>query len=79
VDRAIDWPVRFIGLSHRKIFHSYPEAFIIGVLSSQSFLGGFGGCLHVLLDNVDRSSKDLKLMEILPSIVKEVNRKYASE
>jgi hypothetical protein len=59
VDKAVDWPVRFLGASHRRLFHTVPESFIIGIISSQSLEGGISGIVHVILGHADSRSKGL--------------------
>jgi hypothetical protein len=58
VDKALDWPVRFLGPSHRKMFHSYSEAFVVGIFT-EGLEGGTAACIHVFLDQVDNRSKGL--------------------
>ncbi|UCE29058.1 MAG: hypothetical protein JSV85_07325 [Candidatus Bathyarchaeota archaeon] len=60
VDKAIDKPAKIMGRAHRKVNHTYWEAFVIGVLESATLKGGIAGCLHVLLDNVCSRHRDFK-------------------
>lgn len=51
VNWAIDYPVRFLGAGHRRIFHSIPEVIILGCMFDKNKLRGTcAGLLHLLLD-----------------------------
>jgi hypothetical protein len=56
VNQAIDWPIRFLGPSHRIMFHTIPEAFIIGLVVTGDVKGAIAGVAHVLTDNVSSST-----------------------
>lgn len=57
VDEIIDFPVKFLGPSHRKLFHTLPESFLLGLLMSGEIRGGLAGLLHVLTDNIDSNTR----------------------
>jgi hypothetical protein len=57
VDRGLDWPVKFMGRSHRKLFHTIPESIIIGLLLTGDVKGAMAGVLHVVTDTVDSGAK----------------------
>lgn len=57
VDAGLDWPVRLMGSSHRKLFHTLPQAFVIGLILTGDVEGGIAGVLHVITDNVDSDAK----------------------
>jgi hypothetical protein len=50
VDALIDWPVRFLGKSHRKLNHTLVEAIVIGFLASGEARGAAAGALHIVVD-----------------------------
>lgn len=50
VDTVIDWPVRYMGKSHRELNHSLLEATLIGLLVTGEVKGGAAGALHVMTD-----------------------------
>jgi len=57
VDAGLDWPVKLMGGSHRKLFHTLPQAFIIGLILTGDVKGGIAGVVHVITDNVDSGAK----------------------
>jgi hypothetical protein len=57
VNKTLDLPAMFLGGSHRKLLHSIPESFMVGVLLTGDLNGGIAGVLHVITDAVDSSAK----------------------
>jgi hypothetical protein len=57
VKRTLDLPVKVLGRSHRKLLHTIPESFLIGVLLTGELDGGISGVLHVVVDAVDSNAK----------------------
>jgi len=39
VDKAIDAPVKILGPAHRKLFHSIPTSFLVGVFTAGTLMG----------------------------------------
>jgi len=60
VDRAIDRPAKYWGRSHRKFFHTYDEAYIVGCNSSLKPNSGEAGILHVMTDKEYSKSKSFR-------------------
>ena len=60
VDKAIDQPVKWCGRSHRKYFHTFVEAYIIGCNSSLKPNSGEAGILHVMTDKEYSKSKSFR-------------------
>ena len=60
VHRAIDAPYAFLGRGHRKMFHTYKEAYIVGSLSSSDPWAGLAGLIHVWLDQECSKDKEFK-------------------
>jgi hypothetical protein len=57
VDKTIDYPVKFLGGSHRKVFHSIPQAFLLGLVLTGDVKGAISGVLHVATDLLDTTGK----------------------
>jgi hypothetical protein len=57
VSKTLDLPAKFLGGSHRRLLHSVPESFIVGVLLTGELDGGIAGILHVVVDATDSSAK----------------------
>jgi hypothetical protein len=57
VNRTLDLPVKVLGRSHRKLLHTIPESFLVGVLLTGDIDGGVSGVLHVVVDAVDGGVK----------------------
>jgi hypothetical protein len=57
VNKTLDLPVKVLGRSHRKLLHTIPEGFLVGVLLTGNIDGGISGVLHVVVDIVDSSVK----------------------
>ena len=57
VNKTLDLPSKFLGASHRKLLHSVPESFIVGVLLTGDLDGGVAGILHVIVDSADSTAK----------------------
>ena len=57
VDQGLDWPVKLMGSSHRKLFHTLPQAFLIGLILTGDAKGAMAGVLHVITDHVDSGAK----------------------
>ena len=57
VDKAMDWPARLMGRYHRRVLHTIPEGFIIGLLLTGNARGALAGALHVITDTVDSGAK----------------------
>jgi hypothetical protein len=55
VDIVIDLPSKFLGSSHRRIFHTPLEAALIGLFLSGDIRGAADGVLHILVDAVESS------------------------
>ena len=61
VSKALDLPSKYLGGSHRKLLHSGPESFVLGVLLTGDLDGGIAGVLHVIADAVDSgANKEVK-------------------
>jgi len=60
VHRALDYPTRFGVRPHRKLFHSVPEAVVVGAVASWSLGGGISGLLHILTDNLCSQNKGIE-------------------
>lgn len=53
VNNALDYPSRFLGAEHRKLFHDVPTACIIGLLFSNDKVKGVcAALLHLVADDV---------------------------
>lgn len=63
VHELIDQPYFWLGRKHRILFHTYPEAFIMGSLATLDPRGGLAGLLHVWVD--EQCSKDKAFMKWL--------------
>jgi len=50
VDTIIDWPVRYMGKSHRELNHGLIEATLIGLIITGEVKGGAAGALHTITD-----------------------------
>jgi hypothetical protein len=57
VDMVLDFPSRFLGRSHRRVLHTLPEAFLVGLIVSGQAEGGISAAVHVLTDLVDSVAK----------------------
>jgi hypothetical protein len=57
VNKTLDLPVKVLGRSHRKLLHTIPESFLVGVLLTGDIDGGISGVLHVVVDAVDSGVK----------------------
>ena len=57
VDMVLDWPVKLMGRSHRILFHSVPESFLIGLILTGEVRGAMAGVVHVITDTVDSGAK----------------------
>jgi hypothetical protein len=66
VHKAIDSGYAFLGPRHRRLFHTVPEAAIIGTLETGEIQGGVSGVVHVLLDR--ETSKHKTFKQILESL-----------
>jgi hypothetical protein len=60
VHKALDHPYIILGRKHRCIFHSLPEAFLVGSLVSSDLRGGLVGMLHTWLDTKCSENKEFK-------------------
>ena len=74
VNKTLDLPSKFLGKSHRKLLHSGPESFIVGVLLTGDLQGGFAGVLHVIADAVDSGAKK-KMKKIMKKGWREIGKK----
>jgi len=57
VDKVLDLPVVFLGRNHRKLFHSIPEAVILGLILTGHLNGSIAAVLHTTTDSVDSYAK----------------------
>jgi hypothetical protein len=57
VSIALDWPAKFMGCHHRKVFHTVHEGCIVGYLLTGDAKGAAAGALHVITDIVDSGVK----------------------
>jgi hypothetical protein len=57
VDAFLDFPSKILGGSHRRVMHTIPQAFLVGLILSQEAKGGVSGALHVIVDIVDSAAK----------------------
>lgn len=69
VNSAIDGPYKFLGKSHRVLFHDPISAVVVGFTNSKGFNGSLAGLLHVGVDWLCSQNKDIKkVLEVLPSL-----------
>ena len=65
VNRMIDFPVKWMGPSHRDLFHTPEEAMLIGYFVD-GWDGAIGGLRHIALDELGSSDKVIKgFLELL--------------
>jgi hypothetical protein len=57
VDKFMDWPSTVLGPSHRKVLHTIPQGFIVGLILTGDFGGAAAGVLHVIIDVADSGFK----------------------
>lgn len=58
VNKIIDFPSMFLGANHRKIFHSIPEAMVLGAIFHKNKVkGAAAGLLHIACDWFDTVNK----------------------
>src|SRR6267143_257018 len=78
VHATIDLPFFWLGRSHRKLFHSYGEAMLIGAMVTRGDpLGAVAGLLHVLTDEVGSRNPEAKqILEALARLDSKRNRSH---
>jgi len=76
VHAMIDLPYHWLGRSHRKLFHSYGEAMLIGAwVAKGDAKGAIAGLLHVLADEAgSRNPETKRILEALARFDSKVNR-----
>ena len=57
--KLLDYPVRFLGKKHRKLFHDPISALVIGFLSD-GLNGSLSALSHIILDEAYSKNKILK-------------------
>ena len=57
VNKTLDLPAKVLGGSHRRLLHTIPESFMVGLLLTGDVNGGISGVLHVIVDAVDSGAK----------------------
>jgi len=61
VHAAIDLPFHWLGRSHRKLFHNYSDAALLGTIVTRGDpKGAIAGILHVLTDEIGTGNPDAK-------------------
>jgi hypothetical protein len=60
VDRALDRPYLWLRRKHRALFHTYPEAVLMGMATSTDPLAGMAAAAHVWLDKKCSRDKEFK-------------------
>jgi hypothetical protein len=69
VDKQIDLPYVWLGRKHRKLFHTYYEAFCVGYINSGEWKGALAGIYHVWLDR--KCSEDLRFKKFMDLMSRE--------
>jgi hypothetical protein len=57
IDATLDLPVKIMGPHHRRILHTVPESFIVGLLLTGDIRSALAGSLHILIDATDSTIK----------------------
>jgi len=60
IHKAIDLPFPILRRKHRRIFHSLPEAYLVGTLVSLDLRGGLAGLLHIWLDTTCSENREFR-------------------
>jgi len=78
VHTAIDLPIHWLRRSHRKLFHNYSDAALLGaVVTKGDPKGAIAGILHVLTDEVASGNPEAKrILEGMARLDSILNRRY---
>lgn len=69
VDGQIDLPYVWLGRKHRKLFHTYYDAFCVGYIVSGEWKGALAGVYHVWLDR--KCSEDPRFKKFMDLMSRE--------
>jgi hypothetical protein len=74
----MDLPFHWLGRSHRKLFHNYSDAALLGAIVTKGDpKGAIAGILHVLTDEVATGNPDVKrILEGMARLDSILNRRY---
>jgi len=78
VHAAIDLPIHWLKRSHRKLFHNYSDAALLGAIVTRGDpKGAIAGILHVLTDEIGTGNPETKrILEGMARLDSILNRKY---
>ena len=60
VDKTLDYSVRFLGPSHRKVFHDYFTGPLVGIIVTKSLSGIAAAFVHINLDKICTNNKGIE-------------------
>ena len=60
VDKTLDYSVRFLGPSHRKVFHDYLTGPLVGAVVTQNLGGIAAAVVHISLDKFCTNNKSFE-------------------
>ena len=71
VNRALDWPIKYLGSEHRRLFHDSLSAVVIGGIVTLSVFGSAAALIHIIVDGICSEHRDVE--RVLRALARSAN------